>query len=124
MFTNALEPGIPGRSQLRRALWTCPSAADARDPDGAGPIRFTGSFDEAELMKKLLITSTAAVMLSMATGVFAAETSKSATAVNGSATEAVPGKTTVKGGADGGTDVPFKTEKPNKVDARNQNNMQ
>ena len=38
-------------------------------------------------MKKLLITSTAAVMLSMATGVFAAETSKSATAVNGSATE-------------------------------------
>ncbi|MCD4864303.1 MULTISPECIES: hypothetical protein [Pseudomonas] len=75
-------------------------------------------------MKKLLITSTAAVMLSMATGVFAAETSKSATAVNGSATEAVPGKTTVKGGADGGAEVPFKSEKPNKVDARNQNNMQ
>jgi len=81
-------------------------------------------FDEAVFMKKLLITSTAAVMLSMATGVFAAETSKSATAVNGSATEAVPGKTTVKGGADGGAEVPFKSEKPNKVDARNQNNMQ
>jgi len=81
-------------------------------------------FDEAELMKKLLITSTAAVMLSMATGVFAAETSKSATAVNGSATSEVPGKTTVKGGADGAAEVPFKSDKPNKVDARNQNNMQ
>jgi hypothetical protein len=81
-------------------------------------------FDEAELMKKLLITSTAAVMLSMATGVFAADASKSATAVNGAATTEVPGKTTVKGGADGAAEVPFKSDKPNKVDARNQNNMQ
>ncbi|MDR6234225.1 hypothetical protein [Pseudomonas oryzihabitans] len=75
-------------------------------------------------MKKLLITSTAVVMLSMATGVFAADTSKSNTAVSGSATAPVPGKTTVEGGADGGAKVPFKSDKPNKVDARNQNNMQ
>jgi len=74
-------------------------------------------------MKKLLITSTAVVMLSMATGVFAADT-KSNTAVSGSATAPVPGKTTVEGGADGGAKVPFKSDRPNKVDARNQNNTQ
>lgn len=75
-------------------------------------------------MKKLLITSTAVVMLSMATGVFAADTSKSSAVVTGAGTAAVPGKTTVEGGADGGAKVPFKSERPNKVDARNQNNTQ